>query len=164
MKRLILTTAALVALAACHQSQPAAKAAETSEAAQPAEAHASHGPAADPTGQAVMDQAMKAADATDDKSSLVTSDGYTFHTSPGKLEIVRLPQDGKGMWSAHGYAEKDLFRMIDSRDEPVANGMIHAVRFEMIESGNGKVVFEKRATTNPEDPVTQVISVNFMIH
>ena len=111
-----------------------------------------------------MDQAMKAADATDDKSSLVTSDGYTFHTSPGKLEIVRLPQDGKGMWSAHGYAEKDLFRMIDSRDEPVANGMIHAVRFEMIESGNGKVVFEKRATTNPEDPVTQVISVNFMIH
>jgi hypothetical protein len=34
----------------------------------------------------------------------------------------------------------------------------------MLASGNGKVVFEKRATANPADPVIQAVSVNFMIH
>jgi hypothetical protein len=162
--RLRLSAAALLALAACHPSQPATQDAASADAAS-ADARAGlSGPAPDPTGQAIMDQQMKAADTADDRSSLITSDGYTFHTSPGKLEIVRLPQDGKGMWSAHGYAEKDIFRMLDSRDEPVSGGMIHAVRFQMLESGNGKVVFEKRASNNPEDPVTQVMSVNFMVH
>ncbi|CAN0484165.1 unnamed protein product [Phaeothamnion confervicola] len=163
MVRLIFSAAALLALAACNASTSAAP--ESATEATSADTHAAHNaPAPDPTGQAIMDQQMKVADAADDKSSLITSDGYTFHTSPGKMEIVRLPQDGKGMWSAHGYAEKDIFRMLGSRDEPVSGGMIHAVRFEMLESGNGKVVFEKRATTNPADPVTQVLSVNFMVH
>jgi hypothetical protein len=160
MRFRLSVAAALLVLVACQPSQPAAKDAASADAA-PTGARA---PAPDPTGQAIMDQQMKAADAADDKASLITSDGYTFHTSPGKLEIVRLPQDGKGMWTAHGYAEKDIFRMLDSRDEPVSGGMIHVVRFEMLESGNGKVVFEKRATANAEDPVTQALSVNFMIH
>jgi hypothetical protein len=157
MARLILGAAALLALGACQPAPPAATETASTDTAQPAGAHTSHDAAA-------MDDTMKKADAADDRSSLITSDGYTFHTSPGKLEIVRLPQDGQGMWTAHGYAEKDIFRMLDSRDEPVSGGLIHAVRFEMLESGNGKVVFEKRASTNPEDPVTQVLSVNFMVH
>jgi hypothetical protein len=139
-------------LAACAKAEtPAPEPSPESAAARP--------------GHAAMDETMAAADKTDDASSLATPDGYTFHTYPKKIEIVRVPVDGQGVWSAHGYADADYFRMLDSRDEPLAGGgKVHAIRFEMLASGNGKVVFEKRATPNPGDPVLEARSVNFMIH
>lgn len=152
--RLYFTAAACaLMLAACAKS------------ATPAPEPSPESAAAHPSGQTAMDATMAAADKADDASSLATPDGYTFHTSPKKIEIVRVPLNGQGVWSAHGYAEADYFRMLDSRDEPVASGgKVHAIRFEMLASGNGKVVFERRATANPGDPVLEARSVNFMIH
>jgi hypothetical protein len=152
MTRLILAAAASVwILASCAKpEEPAPEPSPESAAAHP--------------GHAAMDETMAAADKADDVSSLATPDGYTFHTYPKKIEIVRVPLDGQGVWSAHGYAEADYFRMVDSRDEQLAGGKVHAIRFEMLASGNGKVVFEKRATANPGDPVLEARSFSFMIH
>ncbi len=70
-----------------------------------------------------------------------------------------------GVWSAHGYADGDYFRPLDSSDETTASGAkVHAVRFEMLASGNGRVRFEKRASDNPDDPVLEVRTVQFMVH
>jgi hypothetical protein len=150
--RLILAAAASACLlGACEKQEPPAP--------EPSPESASAHP-----GHAAMDDAMAAADKADDVSSLATPDGYTFHTFPKKIEIVRVPVDGQGVWSAHGYADADYFRMLDSRDEQVAGGKVHAIRFEMLASGNGKVVFEKRASPNPDDPVLEARSVSFMIH
>jgi hypothetical protein len=152
MLKPILLAASALALAACAKEEaPPPEPSPDSAAARP--------------GVIPMDVQMAAADQADDVSSLATPDGYTFHTRPQKIEIVRVPVDGKGVWSAHGYAEADYFRMLDSREEPLANGgKLHAIRFEMLTSGNGKVVFEKRASANPADPVLEARSVNFMIH
>jgi hypothetical protein len=152
MKQVILPAACALMLAACARTEtPAPEPSPESAAAHP--------------GHAAMDSEMAAADKADDVSSLATPDGYTFHTFPKKIEIVRVPIGDEGVWSAHGYADADYFRMLDSRDEPLADGgKLHAVRFEMLASGNGKVVFEKRATANPDDPVLEARSVNFMIH
>jgi len=155
MRLIFRAAACALALAACGQNET------------PKPAEASPDMAAAHPGQeaAAMDASMKASDAADDISFQATPDGYTFHTFPKKIEIVRLPHDGTGVWSAQGYAAADYFRMMDSRDEPVGGPVkLHAVRFEMLASGNGKVVFEKRATANPGDPVIQALSVNFMIH
>jgi hypothetical protein len=155
MRLILSATACALMLAACGRS-------ETPKAEEVSPDFASAHPGHDAT---AMDASMKAADAADDVAMQATPDGYTFHTFPKKIEVVRLPHDGTGTWSAQGYAEADYFRMMDSRDEPVGGPVkLHAVRFEMLASGNGKVVFEKRASANPNDPVIQALSVNFMIH
>ena len=156
MRPLLSTAACALMLAACSKAEkpPVQEMSPDMASAQPAQA-------APP-----MDAAMKAADSADDTTSWqATPDGYTFHTFPKKIEIVRLLHDGTGVWSANGYAAGDYFRMLGSRDEPVGGPVkLHAVRFEMLASGNGRVVFEKRATANPNDPVIAALSVNFMIH
>jgi hypothetical protein len=136
----------VLALGACSKTEPVA-----------ADAHAGHDATA-------MDESMKAADKADDAQSAITPDNYMFHTYPKKIEIVRLPAGG-GTWAAHGYAPADLFTMLGSRDETLAGGaMVHTLQFEMLASGNGRVVFERRATANPDDPVLEVRTVSFMIH
>ena len=111
-----------------------------------------------------MDETMKSADAADDKEITVTPDNYMFHTYPKKIEVVRLPAGG-GVWEAHGYAPSDLFTMKGSKDGTLADGTaIHVLEFEMLASGIGKVVFEKRATGKPDEPVIEARTVNFMIH
>jgi hypothetical protein len=145
----------VLALAACGKTESAAAATDT--AAPAANAHAGRDATA-------MDESMKAADAADDMQSAITPDNYMFHTYPKKIEIVRLPAGG-GLWAAHGYAPADLFKMLGSRDETLAGGaMVHTLQFEMLASGNGRVVFERRATGNPNDPVLEVRTVSFMIH
>jgi len=145
----------LLALAACGKTEPVSAATDT--AAPAADAQAGHDATA-------MDESMKAADAADDAQSAITPDNYMFHTYPKKIEIVRLPAGG-GTWAAHGYAPADLFKMLDSKDETLAGGaMVHTLQFEMLASGNGRVVFERRATGNPDDPVLEVRTVSFMIH
>jgi len=149
--RLILSAAAgailsVLALAACSKTEPVA-----------ADAHTDHDATA-------MDDSMKAADKADDTQSAITPDNYMFHTYPKKIEIVRLPAGG-GTWAAHGYAPADLFKMLGSKDETLAGGaMVHTLQFEMLASGNGRVVFERRASANPNDPVLEVRTVSFMIH
>jgi hypothetical protein len=145
----------LLALAACGKTEPVSA---TIDAAAPAaDAHADH----DAT---VMDESMKAADKADDAQSVITPDAYMFHTYPKKIEIVRLPAGG-GLWAAHGYAPADIFKMIGSKDETLSSGAkVHTLQFEMLASGNGRVVFERRATGNPDDPVLEVRTVSFMIH
>jgi hypothetical protein len=156
MRLIVLAAASALALAACNNPEPA-----TETAAAPAM------PAADTQSghdMSAMDDAMKAADAADDAEAKVTPDNHTFHTYPKKIEVVRLPAGG-GTWAAHGYAPTDLFKMLDSKDETLADGTpVHVIQFEMIASGNGKVVFEKRATENPNDPVLEARTINFMIH
>jgi hypothetical protein len=121
-------------------------------------------PADDAHDATAMDESMKAADKADDAQSAITPDAYMFHTYPKKIEIVRLPAGG-GTWAAHGYAPADIFKMIGSKDETLAGGaMVHTLQFEMLASGNGRVVFERRATGNPDDPVLEVRTVSFMIH
>jgi hypothetical protein len=146
----LLIAASIVAPSACSPSGPA-----PTEAASP-EAHPDH--------EMAMDDSMKAADAADDATIAVTPDNYMFHTYPKKIEVVRLPAGG-GVWEAHGYAPSDLFTMKGSKDETLADGTaVHVLEFEMLASGNGKVVFEKRATGNPDEPVIEARAVNFMIH
>jgi hypothetical protein len=155
MRLIVLAAASALALAACSKTEPTAAPADTAAAA--ADGHSEHDATA-------MDDSMKAADATDDKEITVTPDNYTFHTYPKKIEIVRLPAGG-GTWEAHGYAPSDLFKMLSSKDEKLADGTaVHVIEFEMLASGNGKVVFEKRATGNPSEPVIEAQTVNFMIH
>lgn len=157
--RLIVLAAAL-ALAACSKTEPAAETAKTTpeEAAAPAaDSHSGHDVGA-------MDDTMKAADTADDQDVAVTPDNHMFHTYPKKIEIVRLPAGG-GVWEAHGYAPADIFRMKDSKDETLKDGSnVHVIEFEMLASGNGKVVFEKRATGKPDEPVLEARTVSFMIH
>lgn len=156
MRLIVLAAASALALAACNQTEPETAAAPADTAA----------PAADgqPVGHdmTAMDDTMKAADAADDAEAVVTPDNHTFHTYPKKIEVVRLPA---GNWAAHGYAASDLFKMLESKDDALADGTpVHVIQFEMVASGNGKVVFEKRATENPNDPVLEARTVNFMIH
>lgn len=149
---LLLAAASLFALGACSKPEPANEVAAPDEAVLP-----DHDMGA-------MDDSMKAADAADDTEVTITPDNHTFHTYPKKIEVVRLPAGG-GVWEAHGYAPSDLFKMLDSKDETLADGMpIHIIQFEMLASGNGKVVFEKRATGNPDEPVLEARTINFMIH
>jgi hypothetical protein len=151
----VCAVVSVMALAACGKIEPAAAA--TDGGASVDDAHAGHGATA-------MDESMKAADKADDGQSAVTPDNYMFHTYPKKIEIVRLPA-GDGLWAAHGYAPSDLFKMLGSTDEMLANAAaVHTLRFEMLASGNGRVVFERRATANPDDPVLEVRTVSFMIH
>lgn len=154
MRLIVLVGASALAFAACSKTEPAVE-----TAAAPADAAA---PAAGGHDMAAMDDTMKAADAADDAEAVVTPDNHTFHTYPKKIEIVRLPA---GNWAAHGYAPSDLFKMLDSKDDKLSDGTpVHVIRFEMAASGNGKVVFEKRATENLNDPVLEARTVNFMIH
>jgi len=154
MRLIVIAAASALALAACTKTESA-----TETAAAPA------APAADTQSghdMSAMDDTMKAADAADDAEAKVTPDNHTFHTYPKKIEIVRLPA---GNWAAHGYAPSDLFKMLDSKDDTLADGTpVHVIQFEMIASGNGKVVFERRATENPNDPVLEARTINFMIH
>lgn len=158
MRLLLLAAASALALSACNKAGPASGGSSAPvDAAGSADAHSGHDMAA-------MDDSMKAADAADDKEATVTPDNHTFHTYPKKIEIVRLPAGG-GIWEAHGYAPSDLFKMLDSKDETLADGTtVHVIEFEMLASGNGKVVFEKRATGKPDEPVLEARTVNFMIH
>ncbi|MDZ4760487.1 MAG: hypothetical protein SGJ21_05390 [Alphaproteobacteria bacterium] len=155
--RLVLIAVSLV-LAGC--SNPA----RTPVAGDPRE-NAMAKPADATDDMAAMDPNMAAADAADDAATTLTPDDHTFHTYPAKIEIVRLPMTRGGVWSANGYAASDLFAVLDSKDEILTDGSpAHAVRFEMKASGNGKVVFERRETANPDEGVLEVRTVNFMIH
>jgi hypothetical protein len=159
MRLVLLAAASALALAACNKTEPA-----TDAAGAPAETAAPAAGTSSGHDMTAMDDSMKAADVADDAQITVTPDNYTFHTYPKKIEIVRLPAGG-GTWQAHGYAPSDLFKMLESKDETLADGAaVHAISFEMLASGNGKVVFEKRATDNPNDPVLEARTVNFMIH
>jgi len=159
MRLIVLAAASVLALAACNKTEPAADG-----AAAPAETAAPAAGAASGHDMAAMDNSMKTADATDDAQAAVTPNNYTFHTYPKKVETVRLPAGG-GTWEAHGYAPSDLFKMLDSKDDKLADGTaVHVIQFEMLASGNGKVVFEKRATGNPSEPVLEARTINFMIH
>jgi len=152
--RIVIAALATLAVSACGQPAPESEA----PAAAAAEDHSGHD-------MGEMTPEMAAADAADDASAAgETPDNHTFHTYPAKIEVVRLPA-GEGVWSANGYAEGDLFALKDSIEETLPDGRkVQVVRFETKASGNGKVVFERRATSNPEDPVLEVRTVNFMIH
>jgi hypothetical protein len=155
--RLCISLIAALGLVACGQNP--APPAETAEA--PAAAgtdHSGHDMGA-------MTAEMAASDAADDVAGAgETPDNHTFHTYPAKIEVVRLPA-GDGVWSAHGYAESELFVLKDTAEETLPDGKkVQVVRFETKASGNGKVVFERRATDNPADPVLEARTVNFMIH
>jgi hypothetical protein len=160
MRLTLLAAASAFALGACSPTEPAAGSAEAPAADTAA-------PAADTNAGrdvAAMDDTMKAADTADDQDVTVTPDNHMFHTYPKKIEIVRLPAGG-GVWEAHGYAPADIFKMLNSKDEKLADGTnVHAIEFEMLASGNGKVVFEKRQTGKPDEPVIEARTVSFMIH
>lgn len=154
MRLIVLAAASVLVIAACSKTEPAA---DSATAPADAAAQSDHDMGA-------MDDSMKAADAADDTEVAVTPDNHTFHTYPKKIEVVRLPAGG-GVWEAHGYAPSDLFKMLDSKDDKLADGTpVHVIQFEMLASGNGKVVFEKRPTGNPDEPVIEARTMNFMIH
>lgn len=112
-----------------------------------------------------MDENMASSDAGDDGAAVITPDNHTFHTYPNKIEVVNLPLSEGGVWSATGVAPGDLFTVLDSKDDKLADGTpVHAVRFQTQASGNGSVVFERRATADPKEGVLEVRTVNFMIH
>jgi hypothetical protein len=158
MRIFCVAAISLIALAACSKpAEPVAPSAPAAEAPA-ADAHAGHDMTA-------MDETMAASDTADDAAAVVTPDGHTFHTYPNKIEIVHLPMAEGGVWTAQGFAPSDLFAVLESKDDKLADGTpVHSVRFETKASGNGKVVFERRASDNPNDGVLEVRTVNFMIH
>ena len=153
LRSLVLTLAAVQAVA-CAPQPPKTEAEAQQEVAA----------AAEPEKAPVDDAAMKALAAADTAAG-ITPDDHMFHTNPKTIETVRLPHSTPGVWSARGYAEGDFFQPLDAKDETLPNGIkVHTVRFEMLASGNGRVVFEKRASDKPDDPVLEVRTVKFMIH
>lgn len=112
-----------------------------------------------------MNEQMASSDAGDDGAGVLTPDNHTFHTYPNKIEIVNLPLAEGGVWSATGVAAADLFTVLDSKDDKLPDGTpVHSVRFQTKASGNGTVVFERRATGDASEGVLEVRTVNFMIH
>lgn len=153
--RVILASASLLALAACTQ--------ETATAPAPADEHAAAAdatPAAD-AGHGAMDDTMKAADAADDTNTAETPDGFTFHTYPNKVEAVHLPA---GNWTATS-SDTALAEAAPGAEEAMPDGSKHyVVKVTPKASGNATVKFEKRATANAADPVTETRTINFMVH
>lgn len=155
MRALILAAVSLAALAACNQGEtPATEAGEHgAPAAEPAAA-----PAHD---MASMDDSMKASDTADDANTAETPDGFTFHTYPNKTESVHLPA---GAWTATG-SDAALVAVGATSEETMPDGAKHTVvKVDTKGSGNATVKFEKRASANAADPVTETRTINFMIH
>lgn len=152
MRALILAAASALALAACNQGEAPAEPAAEPAAAEPA------APAHD---MAAMDDTMKASDTADDANTAETADGFTFHTYPNKTESVHLPA---GNWTATA-SDANLVAVGASAEETMPDGTKHhVVKVDTKASGNATVKFEKRASANASDPVTETRTINFMIH
>jgi hypothetical protein len=156
MRLVVLSAASVLAIAACAPSEPAAdSAAAPTETAAPAEHAADHG---------VMDDSMKAADATDDANTAETPEGHTFHTYPAKVETVHLPAAPGGSWTATA-SDTALVEVGEAKDETMPDGTVHhTVKVTPKASGNAEVKFERRATTNAADPVVETRTIKFMVH
>lgn len=156
MRLITLAAASALAMAACSPSEPAA-----TETAAPAESAA---PAEHPAGHGAMDDAMKAADATDDANTAETPEGFTFHTYPAKVETVHLPAAAGGSWTATA-SDTTLVEVGEAKDEPMPDGTVHhTVKVTPKASGNAEVKFERRATANAADPVVETRTIKFMVH
>ena len=152
----LIVLAAVLTIAACSPSEPAA-----TDAAAPAETAA---PAEHPAGHGAMDDSMKAADTADDANTAETPEGFTFHTYPAKVETVHLPAAGGGSWTATA-SDTTLVEVGEAKDETMPDGSAHhTVKVTPKASGNAEVKFERRATTNASDPVLETRTIKFMVH
>ncbi len=155
MRLFILAAASVLAIAACAPSEPAATESQPAETAAPAEHADGHG---------AMDDSMKAADTADDANTAETPDGFTFHTYPAKVETVHLPAAADGSWTATA-SDTSLVEIGQAGDETMPDGSVHhTVKVTPKASGNAEVKFERRATTNPADPVAETRTIKFMVH
>ncbi len=156
MRLIVLAAASALAFAACTKSEPAAPAVDEHAAAADS-AMAGHDMGA-------MDDTMKAADAADDANTAETPDGFMFHTFPEKVESVHLPTAAGAVWTVTP-ADPALVSVGEAADATMPDGTVHhVVKVTPKASGNTSVKFERRASANTADPVTETRTINFMIH
>ena len=154
MRLIVLAAASMLAIAACTPSTT-----ETTTTTDPIAA-----PAATGHDMSSMDDSMKSADATDDANTAETPDGYTFHTYPAKVESVHLPTAAGNVWTATA-SDAALVEVGAATDETMPDGaMHHVVKVTPKAAGNAEVKFERRASANTADPVTETRTIKFMVH
>ncbi len=154
MRLAVLSMSALV-LAACGGEAPVAPAAPVVEA-----------PVADaPDGHGPMDDAMKAADASDDANTAETPDKFMFHTDTSKTESIHLPTAAGVTWTAT-LGKPGEVEIVGAADETMPDGSVHhVIKIKPVKSGViATVKVEKRESADAAAPVTETRTINVMIH
>ena len=95
-----------------------------------------------------------------------TTDGCTFHTRKGNIEIVRLPTAAGVTWTATT-GDTALVSIGEAKGETMPDGSkrhVITVAPQTAEDADVIVRFEKRNSTQLSAPVAETRSIYFMIH
>jgi hypothetical protein len=89
-----------------------------------------------------------------------TADGFTFHTRPGTKHLVRLEAPGGDTWRPTSGGEP-FVKALETRTETTPEGKAALIlEYEMLQSGNAAIVFERLE----DGEVEATRTVNFMVH
>lgn len=89
-----------------------------------------------------------------------TAEGFTFHTRPSSKHVVRLEAPGGDTWRAAASGQPYV-KEIETRTETTPEGKTARIFvFEMLQSGNAAIPFERLE----DGEVEATRTINFMVH